>query len=114
VQTYKKLKRKRGNKMAALTELGAFKINNISAGTDIIPLIYDDLDSKMNTTLSRNPLRHVTIYAQTGDAFTINDHHVFEIRNDSWSSPNNSQGNLVQIRSLKANQSGEVEIYYLR
>ena len=99
--------------MAALTELGSF-LQHVNAGQEILTLIYDDLDSKMETTLSRNPLRHVTIYANTGDTFTINDHHVFEIKNDSWSSPNNSRGNLIQIRSLKANQSGEVEIYYLR
>ena len=99
--------------MAALTELGSYAAN-VSAGQEIIDLIYDDLDTKLKHSVSRKPLRHVTIYGITGDTFTVNEHFKFEIKNDSWSSPNNDTGTLVQIRSLKANQQCDLQVYYLR
>ena len=96
----------------AMTEMGSFGAN-VAANVELVDLIHEDIEAKLGRKTAKRPLRHITIYGNDGDIYFINGHQ-FEIRNGSWGSPNNNEGTLVEIRSIRPGQPGFVDISYLR
>lgn len=93
--------------------MGSLVSKTIQPNQEIIDLIYDDIKEKTGIELTRNPLRHVSIFDDDGNLYKINN-HIYKIRNSSLSSPNNDRADLIEIRSLKALQQCTPDIYYLR
>lgn len=99
----------------SLVKIGSY-VGNVKAGIDLMPLIREDINDKLNINLSENIiLKHISIFdTEDGNIYTINK-FPFEIFNSTFSTAMiGSNVENVLIESIIPEQDGECAIYYLR
>jgi len=87
---------------------------NATSGQDLIPLIKANISDKTGKNISAPlALKHISIYAEDGDVFTINGFD-FDAVDGIFASPILAQADAISIDTIIPKQSGEVKIFYIR
>jgi hypothetical protein len=99
---------------SGIIQIGSYEAH-AEAGSDLLAAIHEDIKTKTGLNLSKPfTLRHITITGNDGDVFIINS-YPYELRNSTFATPYNAAlPDALKIVNLSPNQSGFVQIYYIR